>query len=1317
MTDQKVEEFYEYVDEAYPEYSGDPRLHDIATTIVTDMAGDNAFQLADSEAHMYAEMLQRSQLAMQDLQAKDAKAEAERNQEAFHELPFDLNEPAPARRTTTRAKGRHAKIGAKFSGFQHFKETYYSNITSNPTTSTLSDTPSGQVDVYCPENSYCLFRCAEVYETLKPGFTTAKNLQVKINRHGINPYAAVKTKLLKRVKDHIPDFNINIRYIEVNAKGSFNYPLVNKNDKVVESSFFIGLYPTSIADTYHAILIRSTIKHLLTPAHLKFRMTRTLELTSEWKPVDKMVPSRREHSVIVYDIETYSHPIEIKGVVRRLQVPYSISWCILDLTRDAKENLESARPSEIYNISADPDDDYITDLRMYDRFLEDIYQKMALRNPQAIKPNEAGLEAFNGDLNIQCYAHNGSKFDNLYVKNARTARLLKQVGANSQLKSLKVEYVKHHEPNVKYDKKRHSSNMVVHFKDTCPFILAPLSSLSKRLPITCRKKEFDIANKSKFWFTDNDHAENEKIVQALIENTEGDRVHLENGKTIAKSIAFTAFQLNHLLTGRPEDWRDYLMYDIISLALVFEFAEKDFNTLGVSMTNACGLPGLAWQMIVKTSFAIQQDQIYYPVHPSMIELCRQATMGGRVICVKSYYKAENAEDGLICGDANSLYPSAMCNSFPVGEPQLLKKKDLDIDRLFITKPHFLVEIDFVIPAKDNSGNDKPFRFIPYREEKTGNLLYPGEGTYTGVYNEVDISEMIKEGYIVTKVHKGIYWEKTAAFMKDLVESMYAIRKQLVREGNPSEYVYKIMLNSMYGKFLETIKQTCKFYDAEYDEDLLALLKPQFEGDKLHPSGQYQHINYLENYIIKKPTYIGSYVLAHSRRIMNEYIRKIGIENIFYSDTDSIYTTRKCFEESGIVISEELGGIKNDYGEGCFIKEAIFLDQKKYLLRKTRLRGLGKEILEHGPESPDAEPVRYTYEEESTGARFLGIGVTIGEKIALQVSTRIGEKLGPVEKYNAVRDWYITMMHKSLCKPDTNDLASCTKIAREFWKRDTADVTIFKKEVCVSSNPLKRNELAKKSGLCYHYMSRPSSVAPILPKPKQFKYTPSKRGGEVFKTYQHMIGTEVTRTFSCLPLIVNSQDDYDEMTLESGEAEWDQGPTINEIFSNYGMDEKREVYYINRERVKLTQTKTKKSGEVIEGNIPDYVLDFTIPDRYSITGKLIKARKWYIPSQEASVVRYIRTVDSDEKPKYFKEVNVVYDVCKFGPSIKAERFAGTLFANTLHPVLFMDADVRKHVALGTVADPTLVGIAFTGWFKLHQILHPSEDNEEAEPESD
>jgi hypothetical protein len=111
-------------------------------------------------------------------------------------------------------------------------------------------------------------------------------------------------------------------------------------------------------------------------------------------------------------------------------------------------------------------------------------------------------------------------------------------------------------------------------------------------------------------------------------------------------------------------------------------------------------------------------------------------------------------------------------------------------------------------------------------------------------------------------------------------------------------------------------------------------EPKINGkiynSRLLISGKYEHSFSLKRSRTDKPTHISPFILAYARKLMNNLIRDVGEDNVYYGDTDSIYVPIECLNK--IKQSKDLGGFKNDYGEGLLIEKAIFLDTKRYLLK-------------------------------------------------------------------------------------------------------------------------------------------------------------------------------------------------------------------------------------------------------------------------------------------------------------------------------------------------------------------------------------------------
>jgi hypothetical protein len=480
------------------------------------------------------------------------------------------------------------------------------------------------------------------------------------------------------------------------------------------------------------------------------------------------------------------------------------------------------------------------------------------------------------------------------------------------------------------------------------------------------------------------------------------------------------------------DWLTYLKYDIVSLAHVFVGLEKDYNQLGLSITSHCGLPGAAWCLLTKNMHNIHDLTV--PYHPSMTAFCHAGTYGARVMALKSRLMDESSSydesrEGkrLISLDNNSLYPTAMTKYFPLGKPTLIPNDRL-VDfkewlngrccKAFKTgdgsgyAKHFMVEIVYKVPETVK------ISIIPHRTEGSEGcppmLVYPGPGVYRGVYNDVDINEMLIDGYEILEVVKGMFWTKSGRPFKNVVEKLYKTRQELKEAGDSREYVYKIMLNSLYGKLLEQLRSKVSF-----SKDAQPASPHNISMEELN-NGQWLCNKTLDNPIVKKPCHLGSYVLAHSRAIMNTFIRKIGRENVWYTDTDSLYCTMDDYEKSGIELGGGLGEMKNDYGDGCYITEAIFLDQKKYLLRKLNKDG-----------------------SISTSTKFLGLGGRLNEQL---LTSDFGRLYTKENEYQMLFEFY-KQLH--------DDTDNSFRVVRDFWKRNADNVFIVEKDVKASCNPLKR----------------------------------------------------------------------------------------------------------------------------------------------------------------------------------------------------------------------------------------------------------------------
>jgi len=938
--------------------------------------------------------------------------------------------------------GSNFRIGAAYKGVRHIAEFE-------------TDT------MYCPSDSYCLFKCYEKYIEMEglPSNNLPKGTKIKFSRSGINQYHNTKTKYDEVIKQTLWPQQENEKEVKYRVRARAEYyklpavvyiELSPKNDKSVVISrrvdnnhlirncpnYRVGLLRID-KNSYHAVLLKQTKK--LERNMFKLQYTDKLDIINDWIKFRSPDIKSRSDLAIIYDIETSAVKKNItvgKGTKAEkilnveCLVPFALAYTIVSLNQ--KKVI-----TDTFEVIRDVDHDnpdYESKSNLYDKWFVDMRVRCA--------------DLFKDLKKIQVWAHNGAKFDNIFVKTAKNVTFTSQIKSGSNYKLIKC----YHNENPEF---------IFEFKDTLPFCLSGLKNVAKILKCT-PKMDFDI----KGW-TVADYERGYKVIseqKSLVVSPESGG----NGDSIQSNEQFSA-QMSTVGVSRGCDgasrlgvypqinWRKYMRQDVDTLAEVFIKLESMYNKLGTSLSSNIGLASAAFEIMCKTCYSLSHKQ-YLPKDPSIIELVRSAMYGGRVIAFKRYFNSSLVGDLLICLDANSLYPSAMAiGTYPVGHPEKILSdeeaysiydkadKDGKKEPFLITNdkmcnslqkdkvsnykstlaPHYILTIKFSIP-------NIPQTIVPYKEN--GRMLYPTNGVYEGTYNDVDIREMLIDGYTILEVVNGIYWRKSERIFTNLIEYLYNQRSILKKAGDSMEYVYKILINAMYGKLMETIDSSSYFIHQDVD------VPKSFVGiSKKLENGQEELSMGIKNPIIRKPIHLATYVTAYSRAIMNEYIRKIGIENIYYTDTDSLYVTKSALEKSGVVTSTVLGGVKNDYGEDVYISEAYFLDQKRYFLQK----------IDNKKNAEDKYPISCKY----VGLTFRNLfgGIRVSDAGELKPTDEQKQKIrGIYEDILKNYEDYILDVRSNKDK-----FRKTLRLVSEKWKRVADSVTIIYDEIQYVIDPHKK----------------------------------------------------------------------------------------------------------------------------------------------------------------------------------------------------------------------------------------------------------------------
>ena len=176
-----------------------------------------------------------------------------------------------------------------------------------------------------------------------------------------------------------------------------------------------------------------------------------------------------------------------------------------------------------------------------------------------------------------------------------------------------------------------------------------------------------------------------------------------------------------------------------------------------------------------------------------------------------------------------------------------------------------------------------------------------------------------------EILRGYKFERGIVF-KTYVELLYGLRTQY-NKSEPLNYIAKILLNSLYGRFGMSVINTEYNILSKEDFNNLPLDKRETIvetvtlGDKILVCFNIESINEFESYISVS---IAAAITAYSRIHMSQFKNNPNIR-LFYTDTDSIFTDKDIPE---YLIGKDLGQFKDEL-KGCQIKKAYFLGIKKY----------------------------------------------------------------------------------------------------------------------------------------------------------------------------------------------------------------------------------------------------------------------------------------------------------------------------------------------------------------------------------------------------
>ena len=378
-----------------------------------------------------------------------------------------------------------------------------------------------------------------------------------------------------------------------------------------------------------------------------------------------------------------------------------------------------------------------------------------------------------------------------------------------------------------------------------------------------------------------------------------------------------------------------------------KFQQMINDDFEIDVFTVCSASSLAYKVFLKNVLLF--DSRIKATSGFVDQYIRGALVGGR--CMVRDNKAFHTKIPLVDFDARSLYPSAMnILDIPLGEAKgfigdIPKKATYYICDILIHKienpRHFpLVRIDG--------------QWCDTFEERT---IRVDKRTLEDLDQFYDIDYEVKQG---------IYWNQgTTPALKKFIQRLYDRRRELKEQGNPLQEVYKLILNSCYGKMIQKPYPTKKVVKSNKDAGSFLLKNANWIVNQYDISDsdltvfeQRKSIRYDYSFSL-----IGEMVLSHSKHIMNEVMclaEDLEIP-IFYQDTDSMHLPkellpqlREKFNEkyNRELVGSALGQFHSDFNDSdtAYAVESYFIGKKIYLdvlddeTLHIRLKGISNDAI-------------------------------------------------------------------------------------------------------------------------------------------------------------------------------------------------------------------------------------------------------------------------------------------------------------------------------------------------------------------------------------
>lgn len=285
---------------------------------------------------------------------------------------------------------------------------------------------------------------------------------------------------------------------------------------------------------------------------------------------------------------------------------------------------------------------------------------------------------------------------------------------------------------------------------------------------------------------------------------------------------------------------------------------------------------------------------------------RRAYAGGRTEIFRCTFESMGEGHRLKCYDVNSLYPYVMReNEYP-------NTVDYETDEFEKDKPGFW-ECEVDVP--------RDMHIPPIGVVHNKKYIFP-TGCFEATLTTEEVNYARRSGCNI-KVREGVVFSNAGYVFREFVDTLYRIRESCDR-GSVDSTVAKLLLNSCYGRFgLNHEKSKIVFDDGRTGLRMLGGRETIIRANDKNYRLMEESVE-LDSF---SNVAIAAYVTANARIHMHRILRECG-EDAYYTDTDSIFTTRDLPTGTG------LGQLKLEYEceSACFLLPKTYIADKKVVMK-------------------------------------------------------------------------------------------------------------------------------------------------------------------------------------------------------------------------------------------------------------------------------------------------------------------------------------------------------------------------------------------------